>query len=136
MFLDTGSKPECFGCGACQQVCPKQAIKMQEDNEGFRYPVIDGTVCVHCSFCRKACPYAMMPEKHRENKYAFGGYSKNATTRFESTSGGAFSAVVEAFCDKDYVIFGAEAKGLHVIHSYITDKKEIWIFRKSDNPFG
>jgi len=33
--------------------------------------------------------------------------------------------VVEAYCDEDYVIFGAEAKGLLVFHSYITDKREL-----------
>ena len=131
MFLGTGNKAECFGCEACQQACPKHAITMQEDKEGFRYPVVDETSCIHCSLCRKACPYAVMPEKHRNNKYAFGGYSKNPTTRFESTSGGAFSAVVEAFCNKNYVIFGAEAKGLLVFHNYITDQQELWKLRKS-----
>ncbi|MBO5569396.1 MAG: Coenzyme F420 hydrogenase/dehydrogenase, beta subunit C-terminal domain [Clostridia bacterium] len=131
MFLDTGNKTECFGCEACQQVCPKQAITMQEDEEGFRYPLIDASLCIHCNLCRKACPHAVMPEKHTDNKYAFGGYNKNPATRFESTSGGAFSAVAETFCDKDYVIFGAEAKGLLVFHSYISDKKDLWKFRKS-----
>ena len=39
--------------------------------------------------------------------------------------------MVEAYCDEDYVIFGAEAKGLLVFHSYITDKQELHKFRKS-----
>ena len=131
MILDTGNKSECFGCEACQQICPKHAITMQEDEEGFRYPLIDESLCIRCNLCRRACPHAEMPEKHKDNKYAFGGYSKDPATRFESTSGGAFSAVVEAFCDKDYVIFGAEAKGLLVFHSYITDKNDLGKFRKS-----
>ncbi len=131
MFLDTGIKTECFGCEACQQICPKQAILLKEDKEGFRYPVIDEASCVHCNLCRQTCPQTVMPEKHRSHKYAFGGYNNDPTTRFESTSGGAFSAVVEAFCDKDYVIFGAEAKGLLVFHSNITDKRDLWKLRKS-----
>lgn len=131
MFLDTGEKTECFGCEACQQICPKHAITMQEDKEGFRYPVIDQSLCICCNLCRKTCPYAVIPEKHKNKKYVFGGYSKSPTTRFESTSGGAFSAVVEAFCDENYVIFGAEAKGLLVFHSSITDKRELWKHRKS-----
>lgn len=131
MFLDTGNKTECFGCEVCQQICSKQAITMLEDKEGFRYPVIDGTLCIHCNLCRKACPFALMPEKHRDNKRVFGGYINNPATRFESTSGGAFSAIVNAFCDENYVIFGAEAKGLLVFHSYITDKQNLWKFRKS-----
>ena len=131
MFLDTGDKTECFGCEACVQICGKQAISMEEDAEGFRYPVIDMSSCVQCGMCRNVCPYAHMPEKHERDKYTFGGYHLDPETRFESTSGGAFSAIVEAFCDENYVIFGAEAKGLLVFHSYITDKSDLGRFRKS-----
>ena len=108
MFLDTGIKTECFGCEACQQICPKQAISMQEDKEGFRYPTINEAICIHCNLCRKTCPQAVMPEKHRNNKYAFGGYSKARCS--------LKALLVEpslrwlTFCDKDYVIFGAEAR--------------------------
>lgn len=131
MYLDTGDKTQCFGCEGCVQVCPKDAVSMAEDNEGFRYPVIDMEKCIGCSLCRRTCPYAHMPEKHEDNKYVFGGYNNDPKTRFESTSGGAFSAIVDAFCDENYVIFGAEAKGLFVFHSYIKDKSELGKFRKS-----
>lgn len=131
MFLETGNKAECFGCEACVQICGKNAISMQEDEEGFRYPVIDRSSCVECGLCRKICPHEHMPTKHDGDKYAFGGYHKNSETRFESTSGGAFSAIVESFCDENYAIFGAEAKGLLVFHSCITDKNALGRFRKS-----
>lgn len=68
---------------------------------------------------------------NREDKYAFGGYILDKTARFESTSGGAFSAVVEAYCDSNYVIFGAEDDGLEVFHSYVQDKAELNKYRKS-----
>ena len=64
-------------------------------------------------------------------KFVFGGFNKDAKVRFESTSGGAFSAIVDVFCDDDYVIFGAAAEGLNVYHTYITDKSELGLFRKS-----
>ena len=131
MYLDTDNKAECFGCEACGQICPKSAIEVHEDDEGFRYPVIDVDKCVECGLCRKVCPHEHMPEKYEDNKYVFGGYHKNSDIRFNSTSGGAFSAIVDAFCDDNYVIFGAESKGLLVFHSYITDKKELGKFRKS-----
>ena len=40
-YLDDGNKNNCFGCEACVQICPKGAISMVEDEEGFRYPKID-----------------------------------------------------------------------------------------------
>lgn len=131
MYLDTGNKSECFGCEGCVQTCSVNAIAMAEDNEGFRYPEIDTEKCIQCGLCRKVCPFEHMPQKDAGNKYVFGGYNKDAKTRFNSTSGGAFSAIVDAFCDDNYVIFGAEAKGLLVFHSFITDKKELNKFRKS-----
>lgn len=131
MFLDTSIKAECFGCEGCIQICPRNAINLFEDNEGFRYPRIDADKCINCGLCRKVCPYSNKVEKHEEDKYVFGGYSLNQEIRFNSTSGGAFSVIVDAFCDDNYVIFGAESRGLLVFHSYITDKRELGKFRKS-----
>lgn len=130
-FLDTLKKEDCLGCEACVQACRLGAIAMEEDEEGFRYPKIDCEKCVDCNFCRKACPIEHMPTRHAENKLAFGGYIKDARKRDRSTSGGAFSAIVEAYCEKDYVIFGAEAKGVQVFHSYTTDIRELDKYRKS-----
>ena len=131
MFLDTNKKIDCYGCEACAQICGRQAITMQEDEEGFRYPVISPALCISCGRCRKVCPCENMPLKHETDKYAFGGYHQNADTRFESTSGGAFSAIAEAYCDRDYAIFGAETKGLQVFHSFVTDVADMGKFRKS-----
>lgn len=48
-------KSECSGCTACYVSCPKSAITMVEDEEGFLYPKIDETLCVRCGMCRKVC---------------------------------------------------------------------------------
>lgn len=131
MFFETKEKAECFACEACFQICPKKAIQMQEDEEGFRYPVIDTKKCVNCGMCRRICPHEHLPKKFVTDKFVFGGYHIDKDIRFESTSGGAFSAIVDAFCDTNYVIFGAEAKGIDVFHNYITDKNKLRKFRKS-----
>lgn len=130
-YLNSNDKSQCFGCEACVQVCSKTAIAMVEDEDGFRYPVIDSEKCVDCGLCGNVCPYENMPVRYVDGKYVFGGYSLDEAVRFESTSGGAFSEIVNAYCDENYVIFGAEAKGLEVFHSYITDKTELSRFRKS-----
>ena len=49
-------KEECCGCTACYAICPKEAISMVEDEEGFEYPKIDENKCVHCNKCLKVCP--------------------------------------------------------------------------------
>ena len=130
-YLHTGIKSECFGCEACAQVCGKGAIRMQEDSEGFRYPQVDATLCVQCGLCNLACPYENMPSASEDEKIAFGGYHRDLKIKGESTSGGAFSASVEGWCDENYVIFGAAAEGLRVYHDYVTDKTQLGKLRKS-----
>ena len=44
-------KKDCCGCTACYNACPKKAIEMQADQEGFLYPVIDQKKCVDCGIC-------------------------------------------------------------------------------------
>ena len=129
-FLENNIKEECFGCEACKQICPRNAIEIVEDEEGFRYPKINDK-CIKCGLCKKICPYSNMPKGHSENKIAFGGYHKDWKIRDGSTSGGAFSAIVDAYCDSNYVIFGATAKGINVYHTYIEDKKDLYMFRKT-----
>ena len=130
-YLNNNKKEECFGCEACAQACPKNAITMIEDNEGFRYPVVDLELCTHCNICHKVCPKENFIKLESELKYAFGGYNKNINLLAESTSGGAFSAIVESWCDENYVIFGAAVEGLNVYHAPVFDKAEISRFRKS-----
>lgn len=49
-------KKLCCGCTACYAICPKLAIGMIEDEEGFNYPIIDSEKCVKCYLCKKVCP--------------------------------------------------------------------------------
>ena len=131
MSICIKDKSKCCGCEACVQVCAHDAIVMQEECEGFRYPVIDAKSCIGCGLCERVCQYNDMPSKYQDEKYVYGGYHRNPEVRFESTSGGAFTAIVDAYCDENYVIFGAKADGLRVYHSYIEDKREMSCFRKS-----
>lgn len=50
-------KEECCGCTACYAICPKEAISMVEDEEGFEYPQIDEEKCIRCYKCLKVCPF-------------------------------------------------------------------------------
>ena len=49
------NKEDCCGCAACVLLCPKKAIFMKYDNEGFAYPFIDKKKCIGCKKCLKVC---------------------------------------------------------------------------------
>lgn len=49
-------KEECCGCTACLAICPKDAIRMESDEEGFEYPKVSEYKCVRCYQCLTVCP--------------------------------------------------------------------------------
>lgn len=50
-------KSECCGCSACFSICPKNAISMIVDEEGFEYPILNANLCIGCQSCIKVCPF-------------------------------------------------------------------------------
>lgn len=50
-------RSECCGCSACAAVCPRNAIVMEPDEEGFSYPVVDASLCIRCQKCNAVCVF-------------------------------------------------------------------------------
>ena len=132
-YLDTGERTFCTGCEACVQSCRFDAIAMLEDEEGFRYPSIDGEKCIDCGACRGVCPHVRPPARNGYPIVVFGGHHRNPSVVKESTSGGAFSAILAGWFGQPgaRVAFGAVAHGLDVRHESATSLEEAVKFRKS-----
>ncbi len=93
MYLKTGKKSQCSGCTACMAKCPKNAIKMVVDEEGFRYPEIDQDKCIHCGACYQICPNVKKEEANTISR-AYGAKHKNEQERLTSRSGRCFCSTV------------------------------------------
>ena len=52
-YLKSGRPTDCSGCRACEQICPKQCICMEADDEGFLYPKVNPESCIHCHLCER-----------------------------------------------------------------------------------
>lgn len=78
---------------------------MNEDTEGFYYPVVDEKKCVNCNLCEKVCPIKK-EEKRDQKLWAYATYSKETKIRLQSSSGGMFSLIAEYVLKNKGIVFG------------------------------
>ena len=123
---DIVKKKYCTGCKACYNICPKDAIEMKTDKEGFWYPKVKAEKCISCDLCNKVCPSinsCKNPESSiRPEVYA--AYSLNEETRIKSTSGGLFSELANQVIENKGYVIGAVYNERHHVEHYIAKSKE------------
>lgn len=129
------NKENCTGCGACENICSVNAIKMAiEKGEGFWYPVINNELCISCGMCENVCT-ALHPEKIikiENDPKAFIVQNKDKEILESSASGGAFSALAEQIIKCNGVVFGASInEDFTVKHKWIDTKEGISELRQS-----
>ena len=124
-------KKQCCGCSACVQRCPKQCIQMQEDEEGFLYPIVDKNVCIDCGVCEKVCPVLNQGEE-RKSLEVYAAFNKNEEIRMQSSSGGLFTILAEQVIQEGGVVFGARFnEDWAVVHDYTETVDGLSAFRGS-----
>ena len=99
-------KHMCTGCAACANVCPVNAIKMMENEDGFLYPVINSNVCVKCGLCFKRCPINETKYDNFENPLCYAVIADENILKV-SSSGGAFSVLADYVLNNGGYICGA-----------------------------
>lgn len=120
------NKSECCGCTACYNICPKSAITMEEDSEGFMVPVIDQAQCIDCGHCRKVCGFKQGITNKLDNQAVYAVKRKNSFRRMESQSGGAFSAVAESFLKQNNIVYGVSMdESLNAVYTRISSHDEL-----------
>ena len=127
-MIEIRDKGKCCGCGVCYNICPKNAVIMVEDKEGFRYPEVDKEKCINCGLCKKVCPCfnEYKNKKILEKTIAYGGWNKNEEIRAISTSGGVFTAIAEKIIKMDGVVCGAVYdENLDVVHTMVDNMRDL-----------
>jgi len=133
-YIFTKNKLDCTGCSACAHICRHSAIKMQEDEEGFLFPVLDEDKCVKCGLCDMRCPVV---NNHQNNIYDNQKYYL-ITTRKEqyykkSATIGLCTMLSEYIIDNNGVVFGAylDETDWRVYHIKVSLKEDVEKIRNS-----
>lgn len=106
-MIEIKTKKDCCGCYACYNICPKECITMESDNEGFWYPKIDKDKCINCNLCKKVCPIINPVKRVDSKKIAYASMNKDEQVRMKSSSGGIFSILAEYIIKNNGVVYGA-----------------------------
>ena len=118
------NRADCSGCSACANICPKNAVEMTRDAEGFSYPKINPELCIKCGRCDATCPALNFKANIIDDfpKTFVATYDNDKILR-HSSSGGVFSALSEIVLREGGIVFGAAFdKKWRVIHTSADSK--------------
>ncbi len=119
----------CYGCGACVQACPHQAVRLLPGEDGACLPQVEPDLCSGCQLCRRVCPDWNPQPRNRPTE----GYAAVCTDREmlkHAASGGAFSALAKAVLEQGGAVFGCampEQEGCFVPrHEMVERQEDLW----------
>lgn len=105
----------CTGCGACKEVCPKGAIILVRNKQGFYEAKINEELCVECGLCKKICAnnYRQAVAISSGEAYSF---KAEANILKSSASGGIAYILAEKFSKQGYAVYGCVMENDYVYH--------------------
>jgi hypothetical protein len=118
-------KTDCVGCQVCANVCPKNAITMVKNEEGFLYPKIDLKKCINCGLCRKKCCRNIENIQQTKALECYAAKSKEKDILQSSSSGGVFYYLAKEILTHQGIVYGATISSLKVEHIRIDNVNDI-----------
>lgn len=126
-MINIANRENCCGCSACESVCPHDAIAMNPDALGFKYPIVDKDKCVNCGLCDKVCSFNDTYDTSSNYAYPllFGARHKDIKEIETSRSGAAFIALSDHILELGGIVYGVGYEGhFHVVHKRAISKEE------------
>lgn len=128
---------DCYGCSACKNICPENAISMVKDRDtGYLYPKVNSEKCTKCSLCLKKCVIRrenqLRVKESPKSKY-FVAKSKDKEIQLNSSSGGIFYTFAREIIEQGgYVcaaVYDDDFRGVH--HILTNDLEDVKKMRGS-----
>jgi len=96
----------CAGCSACVATCPRHALALHADTEGFLQPQVEIDLCIRCGRCAAACP-VQHPLPARQPRSVWAAQATDEHIRATSSSGGIFFLLARQVLSQGGSVFGA-----------------------------
>ena len=123
-YFVSGDPFTCYGCSACKDLCPVQAIEMEQDDEGFFRPKIDQDRCIHCGLCERSCIWGKGGNAPGEERKGYYAYARDRKTHIESSSGGIATVLGEHIVRQGGYVTGVRWSNTAEAEYDITDSAE------------
>lgn len=131
-MIDQKIGKHCTGCTACANSCPVSAIIMKPDSEGFLQPKVNHENCIRCGLCESVCSIATPQKSKCRDPEVYASWNLNEEIRKQSTSGGVFTALAQAFIEHGGYVAGAIYDSNFTIKHILTNTpEEITLLRQS-----
>lgn len=116
----------CIGCTACYSICPRRAIVMGQDKDGFYVPFVDHDKCIECRSCIKICPLLeKLKSRKKDETISRYMFAKDVKERIKSCSGGVFYVLAKKVLAENGVVCGCIWTDRFVAEHVCTDKLEV-----------
>lgn len=97
---------KCVACGACVNICSRNAITLVYKNNSKYYPKINDSLCIKCGLCEKTCPQKNEIENRNNPIPECYAYQAPDDVRNKSSSGGFFGCLAKHILLSDGRVFG------------------------------
>lgn len=118
------SHADCTGCGACYNICPKNAIEMKLNDEGFWAPFLSEENCVDCGKCIATCPAIDILKFNNPEPDCYVAIAADEKLRMKSSSGGIFGILADYVLEQNGYVCGAAYTPNFLLEHVIVDNKK------------
>lgn len=100
---------KCTSCQICASVCPKEAISINLNLDGFYRPYIDKDKCVNCGICKKVCyKFTDVPQYTADDAKHYAAHALDSQVVERTTSGGIADILCQKLIEEGYICVGVE----------------------------